>query len=156
NLSLPLVKEGRLLGLHSPSIQQARFALKAEESLQSALRQQIIYNVTAAYLNVLKAFEMVTNQEQFVMLVEHQYQLALTQFKQQPIARTDLRVAEVQLTAAKGDLVVARNVHDQARHELARTMGLEAPATVEILDPQLPSPPAPPPPSLAELLSFAY
>jgi len=156
SLSLPLVKEGRLLGLQSPSIQQARFGLTAEERLQSARHEQIIYNVTAAYLTVLKAFEMVKNQEQVVTLMEPQYQLALTQFKQNLIARNDLLLAEVQLTAARRDLVVASNIRDQARHELARAMGLEAPATVEIRDPQLPSPATPPLPSLAELLSFAY
>jgi outer membrane protein len=156
SLSLPLVKEGRLLGLQSPSIQQARFALAAEESLQSTRREQIIYNVTAAYLNALKALEMVKNQEQVVTLTESQYQLALSQFKQNLIARNDLLLAEVQLTATKRDLIVARNAHDQARHELARAVGLDAPATVETRDPQVPSPITPPPPSLAELLSFAY
>jgi outer membrane protein TolC len=65
-------------------------------------------------------------------------------------------LAEVQLTAAKRDLAVASNVHDQARRELARAMGVEAPAMVEIRDPQLPSPAVPSLPSLAELLSFAY
>jgi outer membrane protein TolC len=156
SLSVPIVREGKILGWNSPSIQQARFSLTAEESHQRTRREQIIHDVTAAFINVLKASELVKENEQLIKLTEPQYQLALAKFRENLVSRNELLVVEVQLAKAKRELVVAKNGMARAQRELTKSMGLDAPTRVEILDTQaLPSAVTPLPP-MEDLLSFAF
>jgi outer membrane protein len=156
SLSVPVVREGKLLGWNSPSIQQARFSLTAEENLQLSRREQIIHDVTAAFINVIKASELVKENEQLIKLTEPQYQLALAKFRQNLVSRNELLIAEVQLASVKRDLVAAKNDLARAQRGLTRAMGFDGPSTVEILDPQLPPSAAVPLPSIEELTSFAF
>lgn len=155
-LNVPIVKEGKIFGANSPSIQQARFALSAEESLQVTRRDQIIYRVTAAFIDVVKALEIVKSQEQIVPLAESRSRLAATQFKQELISRNDLLTAEVQLVTAQRDLLTFRNALDQSRGDLARAVGLESPTMMETHDSPFPPPQALPLPSSQEMIAFAY
>lgn len=155
-LNVPVVKEGKLFGLNSPSLQGARFALAAEESLQLSRRDQIIYQVIASFVNVVKALEMMKSQGQIVQLAESQHRLALSQFKQDLISRNDLLTSEVQAGTAQRDLLVLKNALDRSRGDLARAIGLESPRMMEIRDTPLPPPPAASMPPIEELLTFAY
>jgi outer membrane protein TolC len=155
-LNVPIVKEGKIFGVNSPSINQARFSLSAEESLQVTRREQIIYRVTAAFIDVVKALEMVKSQEQIVLLADSQYRLALSQFNQQLISRNVLLTAEVQQVTTQRDLLTFRNALDQSRGGLARAVGLEFPTMMEIHDPPFPPSQALPLPSSQELIAFAY
>jgi outer membrane protein TolC len=155
-LNVPIVREGKIFGWNSPSVQQARFSLTTEEQLQLTRQKQIIYNVTAAFINVLKTSEVVQENEQVVKLTEPQYQLALAKFKQNLVSRNDLLIAEVQLATAKRELALARNAMARAKSELAGAMGLEGGSSVDILDTQsLPAATATLP-AVEELLAFAY
>jgi outer membrane protein TolC len=153
---VPIVKEGKIFGLNSPSILGARFTLAAEENLQLSRLDQIVYQVTASFFNVAKVLEMMKSQEQVVKLAESQYRLALTEFKQDLISRSDLLTSEVQAGTAQRDLLVFKNALDQSRGDLARAIGLESARTMEIRDTALPPLPASPLPPIEELLIFAY
>jgi outer membrane protein TolC len=155
-LNVPIVKEGKIFGVNSPSIRRARFTLSAEENLQVTRREQIIYRVTAAFINVVKALEMVKSQEQIVLLAESQYRLALSQFTQELISRNALLTAEVQQVTAQRDLLTFKNVLDQSRGDLARSIGLEFPTMMEMHDPAFPPLQALPLPPSQEVIAFAY
>lgn len=156
SVNVPIVKEGKIFGVNSPSIQGARFALTAEESLQGTRRDQIVYRVTAAFIDIVKALEVIKSQERVVQLAESRYRLASNEFKQDLISRNDLLTSEVQLVTAQRDLLMFRNALDQGRRELARAMGLESPTMVDIRDTTFPPLQTLPPPRIEELMAFAY
>jgi heterocyst glycolipid deposition protein len=155
-LSVPIVREGRLLGQNSPSIQGARFGLAVEENLVLTRRSQISYNVTAAYISVVKATAVVDDQEQLVKLTEPQYQLALAKFQQSLVSRNELLLAEVQLATAQRELTRAKDVLAYAKRELTRAMGLDMSTSVEVLDTHPLPVDIPSLPPLEELLVFAH
>jgi outer membrane protein len=156
SLNVPVVREGKLLGWNSPSIQQARFSLTAEENLQLTRREQIIHDVTVAFINVIKASELVKENERLIKLTEPQSQLALSKFRENLISRNELLIAEVQLASVKRELIAAKNDMARAQRGLTRSMGFDTPSTVEILDTQLLPSAAAPLPSIEELISFAF
>jgi outer membrane protein TolC len=155
-LSVPIVREGRLLGQNSPSIQGARFGLAVEENLGLTRRSQISYNVTAAYINVAKATAVADNQEQLVKLTEPQYQLALAKFQQDLLSRNDLLLAEVQLATAQRELTRAKDMLAQSKGELVRAMGLDVSTSLEVLDTHPLPVDVPSLPPLEELITFAH
>jgi outer membrane protein len=155
-VNVPIVKEGKIFGVNSPSIQGARFALTAEERLQVTRRDQIVYRVTAAFIDIVKALEVTKSQERVVQLAESRYRLASTEFNQDLIPRNDLLTSEVQLVTAQRDLLMFRNALDQGRSDLARAIGLESPTTMDIRGTPFPPPQTLPRPRMEELLAFAY
>lgn len=155
-LSVPIVREGRLLGQNSPSIEGARFGLAVEENLALTRRSQIRYNVTAAYINVAKAMAVVADQEQLMKLTEPQYQLALAKFQHSLLSRNELLLAEVQLATAQRELTRVTDVLAQAKGQLTRAMGLDLSTRLEVLDPHPLPVGVPSLPPLEELIVFAH
>jgi outer membrane protein len=156
SVNVPIVKEGKIFGVNSPSIQGAHLALTAEESLQGTRRDQIVYRVTAAFIDIVKASEVTKSQERVVQLAESRYRRASSEFKQDLISRHDLLSSEVQLVTAQRELLMFRSALDQGRRELARAMGLESPTLVDIRDTPFPPPQTLPQPPLEEAMAFAY
>ena len=153
---IPIMKEGNIFGWKSPSMQQARLGLTAKVMLELMRRKQIVYSVTKAYIDGLKASGMLKSQEQFVKLIEDDYNTIRVKFIENLVSRNDLIIAKVQLAIARRDLTVFQNSLNQAKWELARAMGLDATAEVEILNGEpLPSVTASLP-SIQELVPFAF
>jgi outer membrane protein TolC len=155
-LSMPLVREGRLLGQKSPSVQGARLGLSVEENLILTRRNQIKYNVTAAYINVAKARAMVGDQEELVKLTEPQYQLVQAKFQQNLLSRNELLLAEVQLATAQRELSRAQDDLAQAKAGLSRAMGLDPLVILEVVDSRQSPVDVPSLPPLEELIAFAH
>jgi outer membrane protein TolC len=136
-------------------MQGARFGLSVEENLNLTRRSQITYNVTAAYISVVKATAVVDDQEEVVKLTEPRYHLALAKFQQSLLSRSELLIAEVQLATAQRELIEAKNALARAKGELATAMGLDLATSLEVTAPHpFPGKPLPLPP-LQELVTFS-
>ena len=112
--------------------------------------------MTATFIDIVKALEVIKSQERVVQLAESRYRLASNEFKQDLISRNDLLTSEVQLVTAQRDLLMFRNALDQGRRELARAMGLESPTMVDIRDTTFPPLQTLPLARIEELMAFAY
>jgi outer membrane protein TolC len=152
----PLMKGGRLLGMDTPETKKARQGLVIQENLQYASKEYVIFNVKKAYTNVVKLSKIFESQKQMVKIVEVDYNTTLARFNQNLISKNELLISEVRLATAKRDLTLYKNSLEQAKRELARSIGLAPGTRVDITNTQQISLIYDSLPSVDELLVRAY
>jgi outer membrane protein len=100
--------------------------LKQEASRwqETGQTQQVVFNTVAAYLDVLRAVELLSVQEQRLTLAEKQLDTAQTNFDVGLRIRTDVLRAELTKSSAMRDIVSAEIARDKAVVHLNEIMGV--------------------------------
>lgn len=108
--------------------------LQAEASRwqETGQTQQVVYDAVAAYLDVLRAVELLSVQEQRLALAEKQLETAQTNFDVGLRIRTDVLRAELTKSSALRDIVSAEITRDQAVVHLNEIMGVPVEALQQL------------------------
>ena len=134
NAQIPIFKEGTLLGQASGLVRQARFGLSKEEWENQALRVQVALKVAEAYVQVLKNRKAVKAQEEIVVSLEGDYNLAQAKFNQNLISENDLLMAEVRLATGRRDISLSQLALRRSQQALSAAMGLDRTHEIDIQD----------------------
>lgn len=123
SLSLPLYMGGRLE--RGVTIAERRKGI-AEDTFQMS-RQELIYNVTAVYFNILQLENLSEVNEAAVRQLEaHKKNIELF-LQAGTVPRVDLLKTEVELAHARQDAITVRNSVESAHEFLKALMGIEDP-----------------------------
>lgn len=128
----------------------ARFAAKraakagreAAEHSRAAIERELAFQVTRAFLSVLKAREFVEAARAAVKSFEANLEIARKRFDAGSLLKQNLLDVEVRLSRAREDLVRVRNAEALALRALANAMGMEGERVLRIDDerPELAAP----------------
>ncbi|MBI3995991.1 MAG: TolC family protein [Nitrospirae bacterium] len=152
-LSIPLFIEGGLVFRTLPSEKIALAGLKTQQETHQQTREEVIYNVSAAFFGALKADRDVLVQEEAVKSAEAQYLLSKERYDRELITKNDLLVTQIALTTSRKDLTLALNNQAAARFNLAMQMGLDPMETVRA---EASAPLLPELPPIQELIQKAH
>lgn len=94
--------------------------------------QQVVFDTVAAYLDVLRAVELLSVQEQRLTLAEKQLETAETNFEVGLRIRTDVLRAELTKSSALRDIVSAEIARDQAVVLLNEIIGVSVEANQQL------------------------
>lgn len=140
DLSYPLYADGSLLGMNSSSVASAVTQKESVVWLSQSTREGIIYQLVAAYIDLLSKRDLAQMDEEGVRIareklavIEREVALNLKPESQAELSRAQLAVAEETLASARRDFEMARTL-------LARLVGAESPSEI-VLDGTLPDAP---------------
>lgn len=130
NVSMPLYTGGNLEG----SIDSARYGLNASDLLVESSMQQIRYQTTEAYYQVLQCLALIhVRQEAVNTLQEHLNKVSI-QYKEGIIAKSDVLASQVRLAAEQQSLVTAENDYFKSLALLKNIIGFPQAGDLEIDD----------------------
>jgi outer membrane protein len=111
NLRLTMGVRYRLYngGTNVISIEMAEVGKEAHEYQLSAVRNELIYQVTRGYYGVLQAQAFVQVQEESISSLEENLRVAKERYKAGSAVKTDVLNLEVKLAQAREDLIQAEN-----------------------------------------------
>lgn len=104
NLSQPIFKGGKTLA----DTRQARNVIMAQELALSAIEQQIIFEATQAYMDVLRDQAVLQLNEENQLLVSKELEQAENRFSVGELTRTDVSQSKARLAAAQANVINAR------------------------------------------------
>ena len=129
-ISIPIYSGGRLEGEQ----RSAQFALNSADIDLEKTRQDVKFQTTKAYYNVLLCREMIIINEEAVTILEEYLKKANAQFELGRAARSDILASTVQLANAKKNLRTAQGNYDKSMAELNNIMGLPVQTQLAIHD----------------------
>ncbi|MEN8782034.1 MAG: TolC family protein [Desulfobacterales bacterium] len=91
----------------------------------AAIRNELIYQITRGYFNILQARDYVTVQQETIDSLEESLQIAREKYKAGTAKKTDVLNLEVSLVQAREDLIRARNSVDLAIVALNTAIGYD-------------------------------
>ena len=142
NLRLTLGLKYRLYngGTNVISIEMAEVGKEANEFQLSAVRNELIYQVTRGYYGVLQAQAFVQVQEESIKSLEENLRVAGERYRAGTAVKTDVLNLEVKLAQAREDLIHASNgvqlaiasLNTAIGSDMVSPEGLQAPEFLEI------------------------
>ena len=129
-LTYPLYTGGR----NENNITSAQFNLNSADMTLENTKQQVIYNVTAAYYNVLRNKNLVQVKENTINLLQEHLNQANQKFEIGVVAGSDILASKVQIANAQQSLVSSQNDYDNAIATLNNLMGLPVSTDLTIDD----------------------
>ena len=111
-------------------ISQAKLALDSSQWGIAKARQQLKFDATTGYFNLMAARDAVKLSQESVERLENYLRDTKLQFEVGVVAKVDVLRSEVELANAKQDLIVAQNAYDLAMAKLNNIIGL--PLTTEL------------------------
>jgi outer membrane protein len=133
-LNYPIYKEGVMFGIHAPSVKKSEAQLGVASNNTNVIRDEILYRITEAYLNVLKGRADIKTHEENVNYLQSNYDMSLSKYKLTLLTREDLLKAESQLVTARENLANMKNSLMQKQVELAYWMGIDPLTEFEVAD----------------------
>jgi outer membrane protein TolC len=94
--------------------ESAALGAEAANLQLAAIRNELIYQITRGYYNVLQARDYVTVQQKTIRSFEESLQVARDKYKSGTVIKSDVLNLEVALVQAREDLIRARNSVDLA------------------------------------------
>ena len=129
-LNYPLYTGGK----NESGIESARYGLNSADLNLENTKQQIKYQTTSAYYDILRYRDLVaTRQESVDILKEHLNQVE-TKFKIGVVARADVLASRVQLANSQQSLIMSQNDYDNAITTLNNLIGLPMDTVIAIND----------------------
>ena len=119
-LTYPLYTGGR----NENNIKSANFSLNAADLTLENTRQQVIYNTTAAYYDVLRNKNLVAVKENNVKLLQEHLDQVNSKFEIGVVAGADILASKVQIANAQQSLTTSRNDYDNAVATLSNLIGV--------------------------------
>ncbi len=111
-------------GRNENNIASAQYNLNSADLTLENTKQQVIYNVTAAYYNVLRNRNLVTVKENTVNLLQEHLNQVKQKFEIGVVAGADILSSQVQIANAQQSLITTQNDYDNAVATLNNLMGL--------------------------------
>ncbi len=113
----------------------ARYAIKAAEHGYLAAKEEVIFDVKAAYYKLLFSRDILKNKEDLLKYAQSSYDTALDLHKRTKLPREEtLLRLEVQLNEIRQELITAQGSLKIAQKTLLNTMGLESNDSIEVQD----------------------
>ena len=119
-LTYPLYTGGR----NENNIKSANFSLNSADLTLENTRQQVIYNTTAAYYDVLRNKNLVAVKENNVKLLQEHLDQVNSKFEIGVVAGADILASKVQIANAQQSLTTSRNDYDNAVATLSNLIGV--------------------------------
>lgn len=110
---------------------------EAAQWQETGQKQQVVFDTVAAYLDVLRAIELLSVQQQRLTLAEKQLETAQTNFEVGLRIRTDVLRAELTRSSALRDIVSAEIARDQAIVLLNEIIGVPVHSQQTLIDENL-------------------
>ena len=129
-LTYPLYTGGR----NENNIASAQYNLNSADLTLENTKQQVIYNVTAAYYNVLRNRNLITIKENTVNLLQAHLNQVKQKFEIGVVAGADILSSQVQIANAQQSLITTQNDYDNAVATLNNLMGLSLSTELVIND----------------------
>ena len=129
-LTYPLYTGGR----NENNISSAQFNLNSADLTLENTKQQVIYNVTAAYYNVLRNKNLVQVKENTINLLNEHLNQANQKFEIGVVAGSDILASKVQIANAQQSLVNSQNDYNNAIATLNNLMGVPVSTDLTIND----------------------
>lgn len=145
-LSQPVYAGGREL----KAIRQARLAVGASEHAARGTEDDVLFNVSTSYLNVLGADALIAVELQNVEVASRQRGQAQVFFDVGEVTRVDVLRADSSIKGAERQLAAARELRENAASLFRLSLGADVPVVLEAPDLALP-----PLPSEEELIGIA-
>lgn len=120
--SYPLYSGGK----NRSSQQATLLQLEAKQETYEAVQNELIYEVTRSFLDILKAREFVRVEGDAVTHMRTNFEVAESRFSQGAALKTDVLDARVKLAEAEENLVRARNAHSIAESIFRNVLGLSS------------------------------
>lgn len=139
NLRGSLIAQWRLFdwGRREADARMARLGAEASEAMACAVRNQLVFEVTRAYYQVLQASAFANVQAESVKSIEESRRIARERFEAGGAMKTDVLNLETQLAQAQEDLIKAQNGRELALAALNTIMGKPM-ATADNIEPPPP------------------
>lgn len=137
-LSQPVYAGGREL----KAIRQARLAVGASEHAARGTEDDVLFNVSTSYLNVLGADALIAVELQNVEVASRQRGQAQVFFDVGEVTRVDVLRADSSIKGAERQLAAARELRENAASLFRLSLGADVPVVLEAPDlalPELPS-----------------
>lgn len=122
-LEQPLYKGGRI----DAGIDKACFALRAKEYEVKSIRDQLIQEITSAYLNVVVAQTKVELQQKTEQVLHHHLEAARVNLKIGSTTRTDVAQAESRYAGAHAERLQAQSGLKEAQSHFEKLVGYVPP-----------------------------
>lgn len=145
-LSQPVYAGGREL----KAIRQARLAVGASEHAARGTEDDVLFNVSTSYLNVLGSDALIAVELQNVEVASRQRGQAQVFFDVGEVTRVDVLRADSSIKGAERQLAAARELRENAASLFRLSLGADVPVVLEAPDLALP-----PLPSEQELIGIA-
>ncbi|HPF79003.1 MAG TPA: TolC family outer membrane protein [Alphaproteobacteria bacterium] len=110
NLSQPIFRGGSTIA----NIDQAKNIITAQNLALSATEQSLLYDVAAAYMNVLRDQAVLGLNENNRLLVSRELEQARNRFTVGELTRTDVSQSEARLAKAEADVINAHGAYKTA------------------------------------------
>lgn len=130
NVSMPLYTGGNLEG----SIESARYGLNASDLLVESSMQQIRYQTTEAYYQVLQCLALINVRQEAVNTLKEHLNKVSDQYSEGIIAKSDVLASQVRLAAEQQSLVTAENDYYKSVASLKNIIGFPQAGDLEIDD----------------------
>jgi len=121
-------------GKNRASRQATLFQLDVKQEMFKAAQSDLIFEVTRAFLDILKAREFVRVEEEAVTHMKTNYEVAENRFAQGAALKTDVLDAKVKLSEAEENLVRARNSLSVAESIFCNVLGLSGEESITAED----------------------
>jgi outer membrane protein TolC len=144
HLSYPLFRDGSILGLNTGPAEASKLARRRNLAWTAKLRREdVIARITDAYISTVSAMNRAGYAERRVSLLHKQVDITEEQQKQGLMLPIDLKLARSQYSGAETLAKILRQQAVAGKIELARSLGFENVADLQ-LSSELPEPPDPP------------
>ena len=130
NVSMPLYTGGNLEG----SIESARYGLNASDLLVESSMQQIRYQTTEAYYQVLQCLALVNVRQEAVNTLQEHLNKVTIQYEEGITAKSDVLSSQVRLASEQQSLVTAENNYYKSTATLKNIIGFPQEGDLEIDD----------------------
>lgn len=130
NVSMPLYTGGNLEG----SIESARYGLNASDLLVESSMQQIRYQTTEAYYQVLQCLALVNVRQEAINTLQEHLNKVTIQYEEGVTAKSDVLSSKVQLANEQQSLVTAENNYYKSMASLKNIIGFLQEGDLEIED----------------------
>ena len=136
NLRGSLMVQWRLFdwGRREADAHMAHLGAQASEAMACAVRNQLVFEVTRAFYQVLQASAFANVQAESVKSIQESLRIARERFEAGSAMKTDVLNLETQLAQAQEDLIKAENSRDLALVALNTVIGKPL-ASLELIEP---------------------
>ncbi|MBQ7705309.1 MAG: TolC family protein, partial [Selenomonadaceae bacterium] len=111
-------------GRNENNIKVAQYNLNSADLAMENTRQQVIYNTTVAYYDILRNRNLVAVNENNVRLLNEHLEQVKSKFEIGVVAGSDILASQVQLANAEQNLTTARNNYENSVATLNNLMGV--------------------------------
>ena len=143
-LTVPVLEEGVLFGLHAPTINVAAMQVVIDQKTYEANKNETIFNVGSSFLNLLRNEEDIKSAQEHLNTLTLDHRTASSKYKEELISKNELLVAEVRLASGKKEFTTYTNLSKALTADLAARMGLDPSTPMIISEESWAVPPLPP------------